>query len=160
MSRVIKIIGLAGGVAALGLLVASASLASTHAKHAKKAHAVKVQHVRIVIKSDDEHGKKGSDGKWHDSFLPANFKVHKGAKVVVTVKNFDDMPHSFTSPSLHVNKVIKAAKDVKNGKVKGVTTRFSFKAKRAGKFLWWCNKPCDPWAMAHVGFMRGYVKVK
>jgi uncharacterized cupredoxin-like copper-binding protein len=157
MTRVIKILAAAAGVTALGLLIASASLAGTQATkvhHAKKVHTSKVQHVTIVIKSDGEHGKKGSDGKWHDAFLPANFKVKKGARVVVTVKNFDDMPHTFTSPSLHVNKVI-----AKGSENKASTTRFSFKAKKAGKFLWWCALPCDPWAMSHVGFMRGYVKV-
>jgi len=151
MNRIVKIVAAAASVAALGLLIASASLASTHAT---KAHKAKTQHVRIVIKSDEEHGKKGSDGKWHDAFLPANLKVKAGAKVVVTVKNYDDMPHSFTSPTLHLNKIIKAG-----GEKKPSTTTFSFKAKKAGKFLWWCAIPCDPWAMSHVGFMRGYVRV-
>jgi plastocyanin len=157
MKRVIKILAVAGGATALGLLIASASLASTHGK---KAHESATQHVTVVIKSDAEHGKKGPDGKWHDAFLPANLKVKAGDKVVVTVRNYDDGLHSFTSPTLHVNKIIKAAKDEKGGKVKPVTTKFTFVApKKAGKYLWWCNQPCDPWAMAHTGYMRGYVKV-
>ena len=154
MSRAIKIIALVGGVAALALLVASASPASTQAKHAKKIHKVTVQHVKIVIKSDEEHGKKGSDGKWHDSFLPANFNVLAGVPTKVTVVNYDEMPHSFTSSALHLNVLIPAAK----GNTPGTVT-FTFTAKKAGKYLWWCNQPCDPWAMAHIGYMRGYVNV-
>lgn len=155
MSRVIKIIALVGGVAALGLLVASTSFASAHAK--KAAQFKKPQftlHATIVIRSDEQKGKKGSDGNWHDAFLPANFKALKGVKVKVTVFNYDDMPHTFTSPSLKVNKTIKAGSETKPSK-----TTFSFKPKKAGKFLWWCALPCDPWAMSHVGYMRGYVKV-
>ena len=152
MKRVIKILVVAAAAAALGMLVASASLAGTNATKAQKG---KIQHVKLVIKSDEEHGKKGRDGKWHDAFLPANFKVKAGAKVIVTVKNYDDMPHTFTSPRLHVNRVIK-----KGSEKKASTTRFSFKVKKAGKYLWWCALPCDPWAMKHTGYMRGYVRVR
>jgi heme/copper-type cytochrome/quinol oxidase subunit 2 len=107
-----------------------------------------------VIKSDEQQGKKGPDGKWHDAFLPANFTALAGVPVRVTVFNYDDMPHSFTSSALHVNKVIPSAKGEKPSK-----TTFVFTPKKAGKFLWWCAVPCDPWAMGHAGYMRGYVKV-
>jgi uncharacterized cupredoxin-like copper-binding protein len=153
LTRYWMVIGL---TAALGLLAVGVAAAAPHAK--KTTHAStssRTASVRIVIKSDEEHGKKGSDGKWHDAFLPANFKVQKGVRVRVTVTNYDDMPHSFTSSSLHVNKTIPAARGKKPGK-----TTFTFVAKKAGKYLWWCAKPCDPWAMSHVGFMRGYVTVK
>jgi hypothetical protein len=37
---------------------------------------------------------------------------------------------------------------------------FTFTApKKAGRYQWWCAVPCDPWAMAHDGYMRGYVTV-
>jgi membrane fusion protein, multidrug efflux system len=107
-----------------------------------------------VIKSDDEHGKKGPDGKYHDAFLPANFKVHRGAKVVVTVLNYDDMPHSFTAAKLHVNAFFMMGSAKKPSK-----TTFTFKAKHTGRFAWHCNPKCDSWSMKHWGFMKGHVKV-
>jgi hypothetical protein len=37
---------------------------------------------------------------------------------------------------------------------------FTFTApNKPGKYAWWFAVPCDPWAMAHDGFMRGYVTV-
>lgn len=117
----------------------------------------KPQAVKLVIKSDTEHGKRGSDGKWHDAFLPANFSVKPGARVTVTVVNYDTMPHSFTSSSLGatINQMIPSG-----SASAPTTTRFTFTApSAAGKYSWWCAMPCDPWAMSHDGFMRGYVTV-
>lgn len=163
-----------GLVAALGLLAAGIATAAPGAKtatHASKARRA-VQHVKLVIKSDDEHGKKGSDGKWHDAYLPASFTVHKGVKVVVTVMNYDDMPHSFTATKglftlkgKKLNATIRAAKDIESKneeteKLKPTKTTFTFIARKRGKFLWYCALPCDPWSMTHIGFMKGYVTVK
>src|SRR5579859_1076071 len=67
---------------------------------ASTAPAGKPEAVKLIIKSDTEHGKRGSDGNWHDAFLPADFTVHAGDRVTVTVVNYDTMPHSFTSSSL------------------------------------------------------------
>ena len=135
---------------------AAASLAFAGVAAAQPAKAGKqvVQHVELVVKSDDQHGKKGSDGKWHDAFLPASFKVKAGAKVLVTVVNYDDMAHSFHSKGLKTNAIIMPGTD------KGKATTFAFTApKTAGKYLWNCDPKCDPWAMKHVGFMKGYVTV-
>jgi hypothetical protein len=30
---------------------------------------------------------------------------------------------------------------------------------KAGSYIWYCKVPCDPWAMAHAGYMIGRVKV-
>ena len=133
---------------------ASLALAGVAAAQPAKAHKQVVQHVKLVVKSDDEHGKKGSDGKWHDAFLPASFKVKAGAKVLVSVVNYDDSAHSFHSKALHTNNIIMP------GSEKGKVTKFTFTApKTAGKYRWNCDPKCDPWAMKHIGFMRGYVTV-
>lgn len=121
--------------------------------------AVKSEAVKLVIRSDTEHGKMGSDGKWHDAFLPANFTVHAGDRVTVTVYNYDTMAHSFTSSSLSssqlINQMIPAGSSGSPS-----TTTFTFTApSNPGQYSWWCAMPCDPWAMDHVGFMRGYVRV-
>jgi len=39
-----------------------------------------------------------------------------------------------------------------------VTFKFTAPTK-AGKYQWFCAVPCDPWAMAHNGYMRGFVTV-
>lgn len=114
------------------------------------------QHVKLVIKSDEEKGRKGPDGLWHDAFLPADFSVKAGATVTVTVYNYDDMPHSFTAAALGENVTIPGGSESKPGKV-----TFTFHApKKAGRYAWYCAMPCDPWAMAHTGFMKGYVRVR
>jgi plastocyanin len=111
--------------------------------------------VKLTIKSDEENGKKGSDGAWHDAFLPADFSVKAGATVSVTVYNYDDMPHSFTADAMGVNQTIPGGSEEKPSE-----TTFTFQApQKAGSYDWYCALPCDPWAMAHDGFMKGRVTV-
>jgi uncharacterized cupredoxin-like copper-binding protein len=155
MNRIIRSLFLAALAGALGLLVAataSAGAAKQAAPQFKAPHFA--LQATLVIRSDGEQGKKGSDGKWHDAFLPANFTVLAGVPVKVTIYNYDDMPHSFTSSTLHLNKVIAKGSETAPSK-----TTFTFTAPKAGKFLWWCALPCDSYSMSHVGFMRGYVNV-
>lgn len=144
--RTATVLGVTAALVAVGALATPARAAQLKTQ---------TEHITLIVKSDSEHGKKGPDGKWHDAFLPANFTVRAGARVAVTVLNYDAGAHSFTAPSLHVNAVLRAA----TGSTPAKTT-FTFTApKRAGEYMWWCSRPCDPWAMAHVGYMRGYVKV-
>jgi plastocyanin len=111
--------------------------------------------LELVVKSDEEHGKKGSDGNWHDAFLPADFSVKSGATVRVTVSNYDDMPHTFTATELGVNAKVPAGSEDKPSKV-----TFTFQApQEAGSYEWFCALPCDPWSMTHNGYMKGHVKV-
>ena len=156
MNRLTRYLAAAGAAAALALLAVGISTAAAGAN--KGHHGYKkpkfALRATLVIRSDEEHGKKGRDGKWHDAFLPASFRALKGVPVKVVVYNYDDMPHTFTSPSLHVNKTIKKGSETKPSK-----TTFTFKPKKTGKFLWWCALPCDPYAMVHTGLMRGYVRV-
>lgn len=135
---------------------ASATAGGSNAAAAPVAPAVKPQSITLAVKADDEHGKLGQDGKWHDAFLPANFTVHAGATVTVTVINYDGGMHSFTSPSMNVNQVIPGGGSL----TAPHTTTFTFTApKKAGAYQWWCSVPCDPYAMKHNGYMRGVVTV-
>jgi plastocyanin len=134
------------------------SQSASAASAAPAAEAMPVENVKLVIKSDDEEGRKGSDGNWHDAFLPADFSVKAGATVKVTVYNYDDMPHSFTAAGLGVNQTIPAG----GGSMKEAPGKvtFTFTAPmKAGSYEWYCALPCDPWAMAHEGFMKGKVTV-
>ena len=110
--------------------------------------------VTLAVKSDTEHAKKGSDGKWHDAFLPGNFAARSGSKVTVSIKNYDPAAHTFTSSGLGLNVKI-AAGSATNPKV----TTFTFTAPKPGNYTWMCMGNCDTWAMTHMGFMLGSVKV-
>jgi plastocyanin len=130
--------------------------ANNSAMTTRIAPATKPEALTLSVKADDEHGRKGPDGKWHDAFLPADFTVHAGAKVTVTVENYDGGPHTFTSPSLGVNAIIPGGGSLSAPQ----RVTFTFTApKKTGKYQWWCAAPCDPWAMAHNGYMRGFVTV-
>jgi len=129
--------------------------AATRSASGGSSSAVSGEDVKLVVKSDEEHAKKGSDGNWHDAYLPADFSVEAGATVHVTVYNYDDMPHSFTAPGLGVNQEVAAGSEGKPSK-----TTFSFTAPaEAGSYEWLCVLPCDPWSMSHFGFMKGHVRV-
>lgn len=127
-----------------------------YSRPATTAPAVKPESVKLLVKADDEHGRKGPDGKWHDAFLPGDFSVQAGAKVTVTVMNYDGGPHTFTAPSLGVNAIIPGGGSLSAPH----QMTFTFTAPtKAGKYQWWCAVPCDPWAMKHNGYMRGFVTV-
>ncbi|MBS1886412.1 MAG: hypothetical protein JSU06_04410 [Actinobacteria bacterium] len=114
-----------------------------------------VETVDVVIKSDEEHARRGPEGTWHDAFLPASFTVRPGATVKVTFHNYDEGEHTFTSMPLGLNFKIPGG-SARHPK----STTFTFRAPdHRGTFLWYCAMPCDPWAMSHVGYMRGYVTV-
>jgi plastocyanin len=114
-----------------------------------------VEDVKILVKSDEEQGKLGPEGAWHDAFLPADFSVKAGSVVRVTVYNYDEGEHTFTAPGLEANVVISAGTESKPSK-----TTFTFRAPpKAGRYEWFCALPCDPWAMHESGYMRGYVTV-
>ena len=136
-------------VAALSVLAISAA-ATASAKPNKARNA-----VTILVKSDDEHAKKGPDGKWHDAFLPANPVVQVGQKTTITIVNYDEGAHSMIAPGLGLNVKIPAAKGSTPGRV-----TFTVKAAKPGSYDWWCGSPCDPWAMTHNGYMRGSIVVK
>lgn len=126
-----------------------AAMGSHHSMPMGKAVSVK-----LVVKSDTERAMKGPDGKYHDAVMPADFTIHSGDRVRVTVYNYDDMPHSWTSTDLGVNQTIPAGSETAPSK-----TTFMFTAPSTGKYEWWCAMPCDPYAMATDGLMRGYVTV-
>lgn len=135
-----------------GATQASASAIPASAPAATPAPAA----VKLVVKSDSEHARKGPDGTWHDAYLPANFAVRAGQTVNVTVYNYDTGPHTFTAPSLGINAVIPAGTEQAAHKV-----TFKFTApSQPGSYQWWCSTPCDPWAMSEQGFMQGTVTVR
>ncbi len=134
----------------------------------------------LTSKMAGKDGYLGPDGNGHDTFMLANLSsaaaheaqtrsnlnVKAGDTITVTVTNYDEGPHTFTSPELGVNATIKPAINATKG-IPSKTT-FTFVAKKSGKFRWYCMDPCDAkhgaWAMTpdgtetdRVGYMAGYV---
>ena len=136
--------------AAASAVIVAASLAGS----AIGANTATVDRVSLAIKSDTEHAKKGSDGKWHDAYLPAAFTAKSGDKVVVTIRNYDPAPHTFTSTKLHLNVVLKSGSATRPS-----VTTFTFTAPKPGTYTWQCLGNCDSWAMNHLGFMKGRITV-
>lgn len=166
MRRSTRLTTLIAGIGIAGVLVAGcgggsgATKASNGAlpsasSNSAGAASLAAKHLTLVVKSDAEHARKGSDGAWHDAFLPADFTVKAGQRVTVTVLNYDDAQHTFAASGLGVNAVIPGGGASKPGKL---TFTFTAPAK-AGSYQWICAMPCDPWAMTHDGFMRGHVRV-
>lgn len=125
--------------------------------HAERvaAQSLPVKSQTLVIKTSEEHARKGPEGQWHDAFLPASFGVRAGQRVDVTVYNYDEGEHSFTSPAMGLNVTFEGG-----GESSPHKSTFSFVAPhKAGRYEWFCAYPCDPWSMTHIGYMRGYVTV-
>jgi plastocyanin len=90
--------------------------------------------------------KPGPDGKLHDAFSVTNFTVRAGQPVKLVINNTDNGDHSITAMGAGVNIVVKP----------GVHT-YTLLVQAQGRFEWMCTFPCDPYSMAHVGYMRGYI---
>jgi plastocyanin len=137
----------------LALALAGALLLSV-APAAAATRAPAVGHVTLIVKSDTEHAKKGPDGAWHDAFLPASMTVKADSTVTVTIRNYDIAAHSFVAPKLGLNVMLPAG----SAAHPHVTT-FTFTAPHKGTVTWTCAMNCDPFAMMHVGYMRGRITV-
>lgn len=113
------------------------------------------QHTSAVswsIYADSNQKVEGPDRKWHDGMIPGNPAVQAG-KVTVTVYNYDTSIHTINSDTLGLAEKIPPA----HGNAPGKLT-FTFSA-APGKYQCYCIEPCDPWAMTHNGYMRGYIVV-
>ncbi len=128
------------------------------------SHTAKYADITLVVQGDST---LGPDGQLHDTFAPCNFTVYVGQIVNLTVVNYDNGQHSFTSPTLNVNFQIPGSQ------VNGVpsVSQFQFTETQSGVYRWWCTVPCDTdsggWAMTtgsdgqpdQIGFMGGFVTV-
>jgi len=92
--------------------------------------------------------KPGPDGKLHDAFSVTNFSAHVGQPVKLVINNTDSAVHSIVAPDAGVRIMVKP----------GLHT-YTLLVHKAGRFQWLCMMPCDPYSMAHNGYMRGYITV-
>jgi len=128
------------------------------------SNTAKYADITLVVQSDLT---LGPDNQTHDTFVPCNFTVYAGQVVNLTVVNYDNGEHSFTSPTLNVDFQISGSQ------INGVPeiSHFQFTETQSGVYRWWCTKPCDTdsggWAMTtgsdgqpdQIGFMGGFVTV-
>ena len=103
MTGVLSILAIIVSVFALassnsGSTAAAAPVASSSpALSATTAPVIQSEAIKLRVKADDEHGRRGPDGKWHDAFLPADFTVHAGDKD-------DDAAASTLEPSTYCSR--------------------------------------------------------
>jgi hypothetical protein len=90
--------------------------------------------------------KPGADGKLHDAFSVTNFYVHAGQAIKLVINNTDDAVHSIVAPGAGVSITVKPG-----------THTYTLLVRKAGRFEWFCGMPCDPYSMAHDGYMRGFI---
>lgn len=69
-----------------------------------------------------------------------------GQPVQLTIDNMDTAVHSITAADVGVSIVV----------MPGVHT-YTLLVHKAGRFKWICAYPCDPYSMATVGYMQGYI---
>jgi heme/copper-type cytochrome/quinol oxidase subunit 2 len=92
--------------------------------------------------------KKGPDGKLHDAFSVTSFHLTAGKAITLRITNFDTVPHSITSPQAGVDIVAQPG-----------THDYTLNVSKPGTYVWFCRMGCDPWSMAHLGYMRGTIVV-
>ncbi|MFZ0386315.1 MAG: cupredoxin domain-containing protein [Solirubrobacteraceae bacterium] len=90
--------------------------------------------------------KPGADGKLHDAFSVTNFYVHAGQPIKLVINNTDSAAHSIVAPGAGVSIMVKPG-----------THTYTLLVRKAGRFQWFCGMPCDPYSMAHDGYMRGFI---
>jgi hypothetical protein len=90
--------------------------------------------------------KPGADGKLHDAFSVTNFYVHAGQPIKLVIDNTDTAAHSIVAPGTGVSIMVKPG-----------TRTYTLLVRKAGRFQWFCGMPCDPYSMAHDGYMRGFI---
>jgi heme/copper-type cytochrome/quinol oxidase subunit 2 len=90
--------------------------------------------------------KPGPDGKLHDAFSVTDFYVHAGQPIKLVINNTDDVAHSIVAPGAGVNIMVKPGNHT-----------YTLLVRKAGRFEWYCMQPCDPYSMAHAGYMRGFI---
>jgi nitrous oxide reductase len=128
----------------VGGLQSSASAHTRSVTQVVKVSGAAVQPV--VYMSVTPEIKPGTDGKLHDAFSVTNFYAHVGQPVKLVINNTDTVDHSINSPDVGVNIVAKPG-----------THTYTLIVRKAGRFLWLCMMPCDPYSMSHIGYMRGYI---
>lgn len=153
-ARTFGLKALAGaGILAAVLMSAVALVQSSERREARAVSQAAAEQAaalppvaKIVDLSVIPEYKPGPEGEKHDAFTVTEFTVRAGQPQQLRIDNTDSVPHSITAPGAGVNIVV----------MPGVHT-YTLIVKHAGTFLWFCTFQCDEWAMAHPGYMSGYI---
>lgn len=163
IAQFMALIGIAALAATFLAGCGNTSSASSSVKHVQYVSMVSIGGPAIKV---------GPDKFGHDSMDPSDLTIYAGEEVDLAIYNYDEGPHSITAPDLNLNLQIPGRTDAGVASV----THFTFTAKTAGKFRWWCAQPCDlggaagkqkGWAMTNgpdgqpgqPGFMGGTITV-
>ncbi|HXP38406.1 MAG TPA: hypothetical protein VN817_11635 [Solirubrobacteraceae bacterium] len=144
------------GILALAIIGTTVSVVASSVMHGGRTTAPRTstlanvntgasspQHISLSVVPGSKPGPKGEK---YDAFSKTNFAVKVGRPLQLTIDNKDDAVHSITAASAGVNVVV----------MPGVHT-YTIVVGRAGRFKWICAYPCDPYSMATVGYMQGYI---
>jgi uncharacterized cupredoxin-like copper-binding protein len=151
-----SVIGMSSVLAGVGVVLALIAIDVVLINGTQPAQARQVQQIvktsgapavqSTVYLTASPGVKPGPDGKLHDAFSVTTFYAHVGQPVKLVINNTDSSDHSITAPSAGVSITVKP----------GVHT-YTLLVRKAGRFEWFCMMPCDPYSMAHIGYMRGYI---
>ena len=140
-------LALFGGILVAAVLgISLAALINSIASHGgrRPAPSLAPERASAVIRGAN---KLGPDGQRHDSWSVTSYHVEVGRPLRLRIDNRDDAPHTMTAPAAGVSIVAQP----------GVHT-YTIVVRRAGRFRWFCRIPCDNWAMAHTGYMSGWIR--
>jgi hypothetical protein len=155
-ARTFGLKALAGaGIAAAVLMSMIALIQSSEKTRARAASQSAAEQIaalppvaKMVTLSVYAEYKPGPEGEKHDAFTTTEFAVRAGQPQELKINNTDSVPHSITAPEAGIDLVVKPG-----------THTYTLLVKQQGRFLWFCRFPCDEWAMAHPGYMSGYITV-
>ena len=152
--------GAAGAASAMGGMAMATHTASATGAHATSPAALPPMvatapstDITLEVDAPPLGGMYGQDGTVHDAFSPAYFAVPAGKTAHVTVRNYDDMWHTLTSPMLGLNVWIPPGGTIPS------TVTFTMNAPTTGNFWWYCAVPCDSYSMSAGGYMEGEIHV-
>jgi len=149
------IFGVTAGVGSIWSAVTGHATNSVVAAPASAASTPAAVQIKLSVNPPPLGGVKGSDGQVNDAFVPGTLSMKVGTTYDITIYNYDVQSHSWMAPALNVDAIAPAGTASSPS-----VTHFTITPKSAGNFQWFCALPCDKWAMATNGFMRGFVVVK
>jgi plastocyanin len=133
------------------------------------------QHITVSVVSAAMQIAKGTDGLFHDAFVPAFFVLKAGQPTYITIVNFSQVHHTFVASGLNLSIDVQPGGRGSAGEPAPSTTTLALAEVVPGTYTWTCTIECDGhnehWAMASrtdlvsgtyqgvFGFMGGTIAV-
>ena len=133
------------------------------------------QHITVTVVSAAMQIAKGTDGLFHDAFVPAFFVLKARQPTYITIVNFSQVRHTFVASGLNLAIDVKPGGRGSAGEPAPSSTTLMLAEVVPGTYTWTCTIECDghnqQWAMASrtdlvpgtyqgvFGFMGGTITV-